>query len=170
MQANVERARLEGGRFEDLYVRHASAAGRLAYLLTGDREVAEDLVHDAFVRLAGRLLRVTTPGGVPAYLRVTVVNLARSYHRRRAVEARFARRAHVEDEASPPADPTDRDELRRALLRLGPRQRTAIVLRFYEDLSEADTAVVMRCSRGTVKSLVSRGLDRLRPLITEPEP
>jgi RNA polymerase sigma-70 factor (sigma-E family) len=144
-----------------LYQEHAPDAARLAYLLTGDRALGEDLVHEAFVRLFGRFLDLRNPDAFRAYLRTTVVNLARSHFRRRRVE-----RAYVEREgrapAIAPADPAGGDELWEALRRLQPRQRAAIVLRYYENLTEAQTAEVLGCAVGTVKSLVSRGLDRLR--------
>ena len=165
MRVDAERIKVEGGLLEELYERYASEAGRLAYLLTGDRELAEDLVQDAFVRLTGRFVHVRDPGGLHAYLRTTVVNLARSHHRRKAVERRSAERQREHEHTVPPFDPGDRDVLRQALLSLPLRQRTAIVLRYYEDLDVATTSAVMGCSTGTVKSLVSRGLDRLGPLI-----
>ena len=89
MDADVEMIRIEGGLLADLYARHADEALRLSYLLTGDGALAEDLVQDAFVRLAGRLLHLRDPGGFHAYLRKTIVNLARSHYRRRAVERRY---------------------------------------------------------------------------------
>src|SRR5438034_11207824 len=72
-----------GGRLAELYVRHAAEATRLAYMLTGDRQLAEDLVQDAFVRLAGRLVHLRDPGAFDAYLRRTIVNLANSHFRRK---------------------------------------------------------------------------------------
>jgi len=71
-----------------LIVEHIPRLRRYARSLVGDRYVAEDLVQDAFVRIAGRLLHLRDPGGFQSYLRVTIVNLARSYHRRRTVERR----------------------------------------------------------------------------------
>src|SRR5262245_29395307 len=164
-RVEVGQIKLEGGLLVELFEQHASDAGRLAYLLTGDRELAEDLVQDAFVKLAGRFIHVRDPGGLHAYLRVTVVNLATSHHRRRAVERRFAERESGREQTTTPSDLSDRDQLQRALLSLPERQRTAIVLRYYEDLDVAQTASVMRCSEGTVKALSSRGIARLRPLI-----
>jgi RNA polymerase sigma-70 factor (sigma-E family) len=156
--------RLDGGQLAELYERYASEAGKLAYLLTGDRELAEDLVQDAFVKLTGRFVHLRDPNGLHAYLRKTVVNLARSYHRRRAVERRFAER-QAGELAAAAFDPSDRDVLQRALLSLPLRQRMAIVLRYYEDLDVRETASIMRCSEGTVKALTSRGTDRLRPVV-----
>src|SRR5438034_10580553 len=92
MQAEMEPVRVEGARLAELYVRYADDAVRLAYLITGDRALAEDLVQDAFVRLAGRLLHLRGIGGFEAYLRRTVVNLANSHFRRRKVERRYQER------------------------------------------------------------------------------
>jgi RNA polymerase sigma-70 factor (sigma-E family) len=164
MRVEVEEARIEGSVLEDLYARNATGAIRLAYLLTGDRGLAEDLVQDAFVRLTGRLLHVRNPGGFHAYLRTTVINLARAHHRRMRVERRFLERRTANATSTLP-DVSEREALRQALLALPIRQRTALVLRFYEDLSEAETAEVMRCRPGTVKSLVSRGKEALRSTI-----
>ena len=166
MRTDVGTVRIEGGVLAELYARHAGEALRLAYLLTGDAPLAEDLVQDAFVRLAGRLLHLRDPGGFHAYLRTTVVNLARSHFRRRAVERRFiARQAEPRPVEQP--DLSDREALRRALLALPIRQRTAVVLRYFEDLSEAQTAELMRCRRPAVKSLVSRGMSALRATLGE---
>src|SRR5213080_2978600 len=87
------RAATDTGRLGELYLRHADAAVRLAYLLTGDRALAEDLVQDAFVRLAGRLVHLRDPGAFDAYLRQTVVNLSRSHFRRKKVERAYLERA-----------------------------------------------------------------------------
>jgi RNA polymerase sigma-70 factor (sigma-E family) len=162
----VERA--EGGRLAELYLQHGDAAIRLAYLLTGDRALAEDLVQDAFVKLAGRLVHLRDPAAFQAYLRRTVLNLANSYYRRRRLERAYLKRegrARVPVEAV--ADPGARDELWGAMRRLSERQRAAIVLRYYEDLSEHQVAEILRCRPGTVKSLVSRGLSILRGEITD---
>lgn len=149
--------------FNDLYARHVAEAGRLAYLLTGDRELAEDLVHDAFIRAVGRWRHIRQPEAFDAYLRRTIVNLANSHFRRRSVERRYLRKQAAIRELATPAPETPMDRpLRAALLSLPIRQRTAVVLRFYEDLSEAQTAALMGCSTGTVKSLTSRGMTKLR--------
>jgi RNA polymerase sigma-70 factor (sigma-E family) len=160
--------RVEGGVLEELYLRHADRATRVAYLLTGDRALAEDLVQEAFLRLAGRFLHVRNPAAFESYLRRTVVNLANSHHRRaRSERATLARRTALREPEAPQPDAGDTDVLRRVLLRLPPRQRTAIVLRFYEDQSERQTADAMRCATGTVKSLVSRGMETLRTALRD---
>jgi RNA polymerase sigma-70 factor (sigma-E family) len=156
----------KAGRLEEVFRRHAPAAGRLAYLLTGDRDLADDLVQDAFVHLARRFAHIRDPDAFPAYLQRTIVNLARSQFRRRRVE-----RAYLKAEASRPAapafnlDPDEADRMAAALLRLPERQRAAVVLRFYADLSVERTAEIMRCRAGTVKSLVFKGLANLRGVI-----
>ena len=166
MSADLSTIRIEGGVLADLYARHAGEALRLAYLLTGDRSLADDLVQDAFVRVAGRLLHLRDPGGFYAYLRKTIVNLARSHFRHRAVERRF-----LERQAGPPPiepeDVSDRERLRRALMALPIGQRTAIVLRYFEDLSEAQTAELMGRHAAAVKSLVSRAMVTLRTTVGE---
>ncbi|HJT37356.1 MAG TPA: SigE family RNA polymerase sigma factor [Actinomycetota bacterium] len=164
LSAGVERVRAAGhDRIGELYLGHADSAARLAYLLTGDRDLAEDLVQDAFVRLAGRLVHLRDPNAFEAYLRKTVVNLANSYFRRRRIERAYEMRLRqTRPDVVHGGGIEDREALARALRDLPSRQRTAIVLRFYEDLSEAQTAEIIGCRPGTVKSLVSRGLDALR--------
>jgi RNA polymerase sigma-70 factor (sigma-E family) len=161
MRVVVETVRIEGGVLGELYARHATEALRLAYLLSGDPALAEDLVQDAFVRLAGRFLHRRDPEGFHAYLRTTVVNLVRSHWRRRAVERRFIERQGGPQAVEAP-DLSDQDGMRRALMELPVRQRTAVVLRYYEDMSEAQVADLMHCGTGAVKSLVSRGMTTLR--------
>jgi RNA polymerase sigma-70 factor (sigma-E family) len=153
---------LERDRLAGLYVAYAPEGIRLAFLLTGDRAVAEDLVQDAFARLVGRLEHLRDPGAFGAYLRRTIVNLATSHFRHRRVE-----RAYLEREAATPSREGNPNEaldetMHAVVLGLPKRQRAAIVLRFYEDLSDVQTAEILRCSAGTVRSLVSRGMKTLR--------
>jgi RNA polymerase sigma-70 factor (sigma-E family) len=145
-----------------LFERHAPSALRLAYLLTGDRQVAEDLVQDAFVKMFRRWRDLRDPGAFDAYLKKTVVNLARSGFRRKRLE-----RAHLERErrVAPVQQVSgieDREQLLNALAKLPPRQRAAVVLRHLEDLSEQQTAHVLDCSVSAVKSASSRGIAKLR--------
>ena len=152
----------ERGALSELYVAYAPDALRLAFLLTGDRALAEDLVQDAFVRLVGRLRHLREPNAFRAYLRRTIVNLATSHFRHRRVE-----RTYLERLAAAPSsvanDNVELDEtMHRVLVGLPKRQRAAIVLRFYEDLSDVQTAEILRCSGGTVRSLVSRAMKTLR--------
>lgn len=158
-------------RLEDLYVQHAPAALRLAYFLTGDPEAARDLVQDAFVRVAGRFRHLRQPDAFDAYLRRTIVNLHASGLRRlRAERSSLAREAAL---AVGVADGTDlgvRDEMWHAILGLPPRQRAAIVLRFYEDLSEWQAAEVLHCSVGAMNQLVVRAMATLRTRIRKEAP
>lgn len=154
------------GRLEELYERHAPGAVRLAFLLTSDRELARDLAQDAFVKVAGRFRSLRYPDAFEAYLRRTVVNLCSSHFRRLRLE-----RAYLQAEATAPSPVTEapdlgaRDELQRALHQLPLRQRTAIVLRYYEDLPEEEVADLMRCSVPAARSLVARGIETLRSIV-----
>jgi RNA polymerase sigma factor (sigma-70 family) len=163
----AEAVGIEGDRLSELYRWYADDAIRLAYLITGDRGLAEDLVQDAFVRLAGRGVHLRG-SSVPfePYLRRTVVNLANSHFRRRKIERRYEERESSMLRATrQDADLPSTEAAREALLQLPPRQRTALVLRFYLDLSVAQTAEAMGCRGGTVKALVSQGLGNLRALM-----
>jgi RNA polymerase sigma-70 factor (sigma-E family) len=155
----VDRAHV--GRLEELYRAHAPDALRLAFLLTGDRGLAEDLAQDAFVKVFGRFHDLRNRDAFWWYLRRTIVNLSRSHFRRRRIERAWLERQHPDDTHTDP-DVGERERLRVALLSLRPEQRAAIVLRYFEDLSEADTAQALGVAVGTVKSMVSRGMDRLR--------
>lgn len=153
---------------QDLYVRHAPDALRLAYFLSGDREEARDLVQDAFVRVAGRFRYLRQPDEFDAYLRRTIVNLHTSRLRRLKVErSSLAREAALPVRAAGDEDNEVRDEMWQAILGLPPRQRVAIVLRYYEDLSERQAADVLRCSVGALNQLVVRAMAKLRDRIGE---
>jgi RNA polymerase sigma-70 factor (sigma-E family) len=159
-----DRGRSRG--LEELYRSYAQDAVRLAYLMTGDQGLAEDLVQDAFVRLAGRLAHLRDPDAFGAYLNRTVVNLARSHFRRQKVQRTVLGRVGMEPHpmAAGP-DPGQREELWTALQAIDWRKRAAIVLRLYEDLPERRVAELLGCRPGTVRSLLSRGLAELRPMI-----
>jgi RNA polymerase sigma-70 factor (sigma-E family) len=148
-----------------LYDLHAPGAYRLAYLLTGEADLAEDLVQDAFVRIIGRFGQLRSPESFDAYLRRTMVNLSYGVFRRRRVERAFlaaeARHAATTRAVQLP-NVEAADELWHQLRRVAPRQRAALVLRYYEDLSEHQTADVLGCSVRTVKSLTARGLAAMR--------
>ncbi len=146
---------------EVLYEQTAPAALRLAYFLTGEREAAEDLVQEAFVRVAARLQHLRTPDNLPAYLRTTIINLFMSQLRHRRVEREWIRR---QPRIVPIVEPHDAsgDELWHALALLPERQRAAVVLRYYEDLSEREAAEVMGCSTRALNQLVVRAMSTLR--------
>jgi RNA polymerase sigma-70 factor (sigma-E family) len=147
---------------EALYRAHAAEALRLGFLLTGERTLAEDLMQDAFVKVLGRFHDLRNRDAFWWYLRRTIVNLASSTFRRRRVERAWLSSQRPDETAPAHGDFGERDRLHHALMKLRPEQRAAIVLRFYEDLSEADTAEALGVPLGTVKSTVSRALERLR--------
>ena len=155
-------ATTEASGLAELYLRFAPSALRFAFFLTGDREVARDLVQDAFVRVLGRFHDVRNRDAFWGYLRRTIVNLSNSYFRRRRVERTWLERQRPDPAAPPGPDVAERERVRAALMTLGPKPRAAVLLRYFEDLSEAETAELLGIPVGTVKSTVSRGLDRLR--------
>ena len=130
---------------------------RLATFLTGSVPAAEDLVQDAFLRFGKAQTRPEDP---TRYLRTSVVNACRSYHRRRLIERRHR-------PALPPPGVDSPSELWDVLARVSRRQRTALVLRYYLDLPEEEIAATLRCRPATVRSLVLRGLARLREELSE---
>jgi RNA polymerase sigma-70 factor (sigma-E family) len=158
-----------GEGLEELYVRTAPAALRLAYFLTGDRQLAEDLVQEAFVRVAGRFHHRRVPDDFSGYLRRTIVNTFTSQLRRRRLERAWVARQPLEPAFTPPHDPSVRDHLWHALLDLPERQRAAVVLRYYEDLSEREAAEVLGCSVGAFDQLVVRATAALRARLQEEE-
>lgn len=146
--------------FECLVVLRSPALLRTAYLLTGDRHLAQDLVQVALSRAYLRWSRLRSLDAGEAYVRrVLVTQAASSWRRKWHGEVPTSSVPEVVG-AGPDLDL--RESLRVALLRLPPGQRAVLVLRFYEDLSEADTAALLGCSPGTVKSRTSRALDALR--------
>lgn len=136
---------------------------RLATVLTGSPAVAEELVHDAFVRVHAHLDDVRVPG---AYLRTTVVNLARGHHRRAATARRHDQRfapAPLPDDLDLPAD---QSEVWLALQALPERRRIALTLRYYLDLPDDEIAEALGARPATVRSLVHRGLRQLHEVLT----
>ena len=136
---------------------------RLAYALTGDTGHAEDLAQAAFARAYASWGRVRQAGDPDAYVRRIVINTHRSRFRKHRVTEEL--RGDLTDSlarARPQPGPEERAELLDALDRLGPRQRAVVVLRYWLDLSEAETAAALNCSVGTVKSQASRALATLR--------
>lgn len=151
------------------FVEEAGAAlRRTAFLVSGDRHRAEDVVQDALYKLYLAWPRVQRVGNPVAYARRMVVNAA--YDGRRRPWRREVTIADVPDRAVADDFTTghaDRDEVLDALRALGPRQRACVVLRYYEDLSVEQTAELLGCSEGTVKSQAARGLDTLRRAIDQ---
>lgn len=154
----------DGGFREFVQVRYVDLL-RTAYLLCGSRDAAQDLVQGALVKVMRRWSRVDDP---MAYLRRTMVNERAARWRR--VGSRELLTAFVPERWRPDATDTvvARDELLTALGRLPVRMRAVLVLRYWEDLSEAETAAILSCSVGTVKSQAARGLARLRVALAPP--
>ena len=142
---------------------------RLAYALTGDAGHAEDLAQAAFARAYASWGRVRRAGNPDAYVRRIVINEHRSRFRKHRVTEEL--RSDLTDTAGAASQPgpEGRSELLDALTRLGPRQRAVVVLRYWLDLSEAETAAALGCSVGTVKSQASRALATLRKTTGVPE-
>lgn len=134
-----------------LYEEHFAWLSRIAFLITGSTAAAEDAVHEVFVRIAGRAGELEHP---PSYLRAAVVNECRSQYRKaqRRIEA-----TAVEGEELP----HDLLETRDALGLLTPRQRAAVVLRYFVDLPDDEIARILGCRPATVRSLIHRALPQL---------
>jgi RNA polymerase sigma factor (sigma-70 family) len=142
---------------EHAYRRLRPALVRLAYLVTGSVELAEDAVHDAFVACSRHWSTLDSPD---AYVRRAVANHARTALRRAGRERDKTDRLGHSTPVT--VGQPELDETWDVLRRLPERQRLALVLRFYEDLSEAEIARVLECRPGTVKSLIHRGLAKVR--------
>jgi RNA polymerase sigma-70 factor (sigma-E family) len=136
--------------------------GALA-LHCGDADLAEELTQETLARVWDRWPRVTAMAAPERYAFRVGFNLANSTFRRRAAERRARMRAVAA--ADPPGDALDRTDaiaVRAAVAGLPPRQRAAVVLRYFADLSVAETAAAMGCAQGTIKALTSQGLGTLR--------
>lgn len=140
--------------FVDLYESRFVPMVRLARLLTAGDPAAEELVQDAFLRVRSKWNAIEHP---QPYLRVAVVHACRNHQRRRGLERRQVTAAGVT------AD--EHHELRGVIAALPPRQRAVLVLRYYEDLPEAEIAAMLGCSVAAVKSLLHRGLQDLRKVV-----
>lgn len=160
---------LGSSRAESLYREHAPGAVGLAFLLTGDRHVAEDLTQDAFVRMFGRFRDLRDPNAFPLYLRRTIINLSKDHFRRSRGPHADISEVNVSEMA--PYDRIDEgDRILTALQALPHRQRTAVVLRHCEGFSEAEAADLMNTSTGAINSLVSRAVGRLREILAGADP
>lgn len=157
------------GRFREWANARAGRLHRTAFLLCGDWHAAEDLVQEAMARTALNWRRVEAAADPDAYVRKILVNECRSRWRRRSNRECPSDRlpdVRVDDGADARAR---RDELITALLALPPRQRATVVLRYFDGLTEAQTAQALGCSQGTVKSQTSRALTALRTHLTPRE-
>jgi RNA polymerase sigma factor (sigma-70 family) len=150
-------------RVEELYATHAQGAVRLAYLLVGNQEVAQDIAQEAFLRTFGRFADMRKPNSFSGYLRATIVNLTRKHFRRRGLERLYIERLRARPAQSvAPVDLEQREIVAQALLKVPERQRAALVLHYYEDLSEYQVADLLGVSEQAARSLVARGRKTLR--------
>jgi RNA polymerase sigma factor (sigma-70 family) len=149
-------------RLAALYEEHVGRAIALATLLTGDRAIAEDIAHDAFLRVAGRFGDLRDPHAFGPYLRTTVTNMCRARVRRLERERRFLTRQRTNDAVEPDTSADDRDQVWRSIEALPYRQRAALVLRYWEDLSEQQIGDALRCSPRAVNALLSRARAAIR--------
>jgi RNA polymerase sigma-70 factor (sigma-E family) len=143
--------------WSEVYKHERDGLVRLAYLITGSQAVAEDLVHDTFLKVMAKLDAGSEPG---AYLRRSVINACYSWHRRSWREV-----ALTSDNPYGAQGVGQETEMWDALSRLPTRRRTVLVLRYYLDLSEAEVASMLGCRVGTVKSTSHRALKDLRRML-----
>ncbi len=162
-------SRYEG--FEQFFAAQRLRLSRTALFLTGDPAAAEDLLQEALTRTAQRWSRVSRQGDPTAYVRQVMLNDVRSSWRHRQRVAKLPVRA---EPANASADFTGAVVsgvvLLDVLRQLAPRQRAVLYLRYYEDMGEAETARLLGCSVGTVKSQAHDALARLRRLAPELAP
>ncbi len=155
--------------FDDLVAARSHALRRTAYLLCGDWHQAEDLVQLTFIKLYGAWGRVRREDGLDAYLRRILIRTCID-EKRRAWFRREHPASHAMPEVAAPEGPSvpEREALVAALRSLAPGQRAVLVLRFWEDQSVEETARLLGCSSGTVKSQTARGLAALRAVVASP--
>ncbi|MGC5290737.1 SigE family RNA polymerase sigma factor [Micromonospora sp. DT231] len=152
--------------FHEFVVHRSPALSRTAYLLTGDHQLAEDLVQTALARTYRHWRRVRD-GNPEAYVRRVMYHQQVSWWRRRRLAERLEAEPAEQADVDHSEATTLRVTLNAALGQLSPRQRAVIVLRYYEDLTEAQVAEVLGCSIGTVKRHGHDGLRRLRAIAPE---
>jgi RNA polymerase sigma-70 factor (sigma-E family) len=155
----------DSAAFAEFATARSAALFRAAYLMVGDHGLAEDLLQEALTKTYVAWPRLRDVGNAEAYTRKAITTTAISWWRRKSWQAERPRDdvpEHAARAAEHSHEVAERDWLWAELQKLPPRQRAAIVLRYYEDLTEAQTAAALGCSVGTVKSQVSTGLKRLR--------
>lgn len=156
-------ARRDATAFAEFVGARSAALHRAAYLMVGDAQLAQDLVQEALTKTYVAWPRLRDPSSAEAYTRKAITTTAIGWYRRRAWRSERPRGDVPETASAGHADGVvSREWVWVALQQLPVRQRAAIVLRFYEDLTEVQTAVAMGCAVGTVKSQVSAGLAKLR--------
>ena len=148
--------------FRDFVTSRGRALLRSAYLLTGNLADAEDLVQSALAKTYQAWSRIEDRNALDGYVRRAMVNTHISWWRRRRVDEYPTDEIPDQPAADTSGDTELRDTLQRAIDRLPQRMRAAVVLRYFEDMTEAEVADVLGVSQGTVKSTVSRAVAKLR--------
>jgi len=148
--------------YSDLVTARSTSLFRTAYLMVGDHQLAQDLLQEALVKTLIAWPRLRNHHNVEAYTRRIIVTTSISWRRRRSFHERPTGVLPERVEPDRAETVVTHDAVIAALLSVPPRQRAAIVLRYYEDLTEAQTAEAMGCAVGTVKSQVAAGLAKLR--------
>lgn len=142
---------------------HSVALTRFAYLLCGDRGLAEDLVQDAFVALYRRFGERIDLAAPVAYVRRVIVNAHISHARRKsATQTVLTEPPDTPDSGADPADTVEQHAMWSVLATLSDRQRAVLVMRYYLDLSDADIAAALDCRESSVRSLATRAFAALR--------
>jgi len=153
--------------FREFAEQRLDALVRFGWALTGSRDAAHDLVQTALTRTALAWPRVQRKDNPEAYVRQTMVRTQiNTWRGRRPVADVDVSELTIIDATDHATVDAERDSVWRALATLPARQRAVVVLRFYEDRSEAEIADLLGCSRGTVKSQCAKALVKLRPLLT----
>jgi RNA polymerase sigma-70 factor (sigma-E family) len=155
----------EDAEFTDFVAEHGGQLLRTACLVTGNAHLGEDLLQTALAKAYGSWAKVSRADHPAAYVRRLMVNAHLSWVRRLMNTEQVLETFPDVGSGDPQHAHAENDEMRQALLRLSPRVRTAVVLRYFDDLSEAETAQLMGCSRSTVNNHVSKGLGALRGLL-----
>jgi RNA polymerase sigma-70 factor (sigma-E family) len=151
--------------FSEFVEARSTSLFRTAYLMVGDHQLAQDLLQEALVKTLIAWPRLHDRGNVEAYTRRIVVTTSISWRRRRSFHERPTGTLPERVDTDRVETVVTHDAVIAALLSVPPRQRVAIVLRYYQDLTEAQTADAMGCSVGAVKSQVAAGLKRLREVL-----
>jgi RNA polymerase sigma-70 factor (sigma-E family) len=158
-------SRADRSEFADFALARSRALHRAAYLMVGDTQLAQDLVQEALTKTYVAWPRLRDPRNAEAYCRKAITTIAISWFRRKGWHNERPTE-HLPEDArgvgGHESSVAERDAVWRALQDLPPRQRAALVLRFYDDLTEVQTAAAMGCAVGTVKSQVAAGLAKLR--------
>ncbi|MDX6739779.1 SigE family RNA polymerase sigma factor [Actinocorallia sp. A-T 12471] len=163
------RRRPDEASFAALYREHSLGLTRLAFLMLGDRESAQDVVQEAFLGLYKRWPSLRDPTKALSYARSSVLNRCRSVLRKRRLPFFPTPELFAFSAESEALLDESRREVLKALHNLPPRQREALILRYFLDLSEAETATTMNITRGTAKSTVSRALTALSHHLEPPQ-